>query len=108
MNTGKIIETSRLYLIPGKNSRDDEAFIKMLRQDGNFREFTGLEFKEKYLEEFRNYFERKGNCECIYSIYRKNKKDFIGYVGFHKEIMSYCTSTYVLKKENYNNEILYF
>ena len=30
MNTGKIIETSRLYLIPGKNSRDDEAFIKML------------------------------------------------------------------------------
>lgn len=198
MNTGKIIETSSLYLIPGKNSRDDEAFIKMLRRDGNFRKFTGLEFKEKHLEEFRNYFERKGNCECIYSIYRKNKKDFIGYVGFHKEInfeiefyiskperrrgyakeacieiinlffteglsidnkiikkgeiyavtltdniatielliklgfkryvseegetvtmriffdedvdeiLSYCTSTYVLKKENYNNEILYF
>ena len=52
MNTGKIIETNRLYLIPRKNSRDDEAFIKMLRQDGNFREFTGLEFKEKYLEQF--------------------------------------------------------
>ena len=59
MNTSKIIETNRLYLIPGKNSRDDEAFIKMLRQDGNFREFTGLEFKEKYLEEFRNYFDNR-------------------------------------------------
>jgi len=46
MNTGKIIETSRLYLIPGKNSRDDEAFIKMLRQDENFRKLRVLSSKK--------------------------------------------------------------
>lgn len=46
MNTGKIIETSRLYLIPGKNYRDDEAFIKMLRQDGNFRKLRVLSSKK--------------------------------------------------------------
>lgn len=42
MNTGVIIETERLFLIPGITARDDEPFIQMLRNDGNFRDFCGL------------------------------------------------------------------
>ena len=87
MNTGTTIETKRLLLIPGNNARDDVPFTHMLRKDGSFREFCGLEFREKYLDEFRNYFERTGHEECVYSIFRKDEPDnkFIGYVGFHRE-----------------------
>lgn len=31
MNTGKKIETERLLLVPGSNTRDDAHFIHMLR-----------------------------------------------------------------------------
>ena len=48
MNTGKALETKRLVLVPGNNARDDEPFINMLRNDGNFRDFCGIEFSEKY------------------------------------------------------------
>lgn len=53
MNTGKKIETERLLLIPGSNARDDAHFIHMLRNDGDFRDFCGIEFSEKYLAEFK-------------------------------------------------------
>lgn len=36
MNTGEIIRTKNLLLKTGNNSTDNEPFIKMLRQDGNF------------------------------------------------------------------------
>lgn len=85
MNTGKKIETERLLLIPGNNARDDAHFIHMLRNDGDFRDFCGIEFSEKYLAEFKYYFERTGHEECIYSIYPKGADEFIGYVGFHRE-----------------------
>ena len=85
MNTGKKIETERLLLIPGSNARDDAHFIHMLRNDGDFRDFCGIEFSEKYLAEFKNYFERTGHEECIYSIFPKGTDEFIGYVGFHRE-----------------------
>ena len=85
MNTGKKIETERLLLIPGSNARDDERFIRMLRNDGDFRDFCGIEFSEKYLAEFKYYFERTGHEECIYSIFPKGTDEFIGYVGFHME-----------------------
>ena len=54
MNTGKALETKRLVLVPANNARDDEPFINMLRNDGNFRDFCGIEFSEKYL--FIQYF----------------------------------------------------
>ena len=59
MNTGKKIETERLLLFPGSNARDDAHFIHMLRNDGDFRDFCGIEFSEKYLAEFKNYLERQ-------------------------------------------------
>jgi len=59
VNTGKKIETERLLLIPGSNARDDAHFIHMLRNDGDFRDFCGIEFSEKYLAEFKNYLERQ-------------------------------------------------
>ena len=46
MNTGKKIETERLLLIPGSNVRDDAPFIHMLRNDGDFRDFCGIEVFE--------------------------------------------------------------
>ena len=46
MNTGKIIETSRVYLITGKKYRDVEAVIKMLRKAGKFRKIRVLSSKK--------------------------------------------------------------
>ena len=100
MNTGKALETKRLVLVPGNNARDDEPFINMLRNDGNFRDFCGIEFSEKYLAEFRNYFERTGHDECIYSIFLKGSDRFIGYVGFHRERnLDYEIEFYISKSE---------
>lgn len=100
MNTGKTLETKRLLLVPGNNARDDETFINMLRNDGNFRDFCGIEFSEKYLAEFRNYFERTGHDECIYSIFLKGSDRFIGYVGFHRERnLDYEIEFYISKSE---------
>ena len=100
MNTGVTIETERLPLIPGSNARDDEPFIKMLRSDGNFCDFCGIEFSEKYLADFRNYFERRGHGRCIYSIYPKNTNKFIGYIGFHREPdFDYEIEFYIQKSE---------
>lgn len=87
MNTGREIETKRLKLLPGVNKRDSKPFLKMLREDGNFQEFCGVEFSEKNLSEFAAYFERTGHEECIYSIFQKDSMEkFIGYVGFHREL----------------------
>lgn len=100
MNTGKKIETERLLLIPGNNARDDAHFIHMLRNDGDFRDFCGIEFSEKYLAEFKYYFERTGHEECIYSIYPKGADEFIGYVGFHRERNSdYEIEFYISKSQ---------
>lgn len=84
MNTGTKLETDNLYLVPGRN-RDNEPFLRMLRDDGDFRNFCGIEFSEKYLMEFSNYFERSGHDQCMYSIFTKENDEFIGYVGFHSE-----------------------
>ncbi len=100
MNTGKKIETERLLLVPGSNARDDAPFIHMLRTDGDFRDFCGIEFSEKYLAEFKNYFERTGHEECIYSIFLKGTDEFIGYVGFHRERNSdYEIEFYISKSQ---------
>lgn len=86
MNTGREIETERLWLRPGANARDNEPFLQMLREDGDFRMFCGVDPEEKYLKNFVNYFEWTGHDECYYSIFGKEEPDrFIGYVGFHRE-----------------------
>lgn len=100
MNTGVKIETERLLLIPGSNVRDNVPFIHMLRNDGDFRGFCGIEFSEKYLAEFNDYFERTGHEECIYSIFPKGTNEFIGYVGFHREHNSdYEIEFYISKSQ---------
>ena len=76
-NMNKKIETERLLLIPGCNARDNVSFIHMLRNDGDFRDFCGIEFSEKYLAEFSDFFERTGHEECIYSIFPKGTDEFI-------------------------------
>ena len=93
------IETERLMLIPGSNVRDNVPFIHMLRSDGNFRDFCGIEFSEKYLAEFSDYFERTGHEECIYSIYPKGTDEFIGYVGFHRDNSDYEIEFYISKSQ---------
>ena len=66
MNTGEKIETERLLLVPESNNRDGEAFIHMLRNDGDFHDFCGLEFSEIYLAGFINYFEGTGHEEVFH------------------------------------------
>lgn len=84
MNTGECMETNRLYLRPADNDRDNATFMAILRSDGNFREFSGLDFTEKHLAGFDGYFKQKrGNC--LYSIFDKNSDEYIGYIGFHDE-----------------------
>lgn len=100
MNTGIKIETERLLLVPGSNARDNVSFIHMLRNDGDFRDFCGIEFSEKYLAEFSDYFERTGHEESIYSIFPKGTEAFIGYVGFHRERNSdYEIEFYISKSQ---------
>ena len=90
MNAGKKIETERLLLIPGSNARDDAHFIHMLRNDGDFRDSCGIEFSEKYLAEFKNYFEHTGHEECSYSIFPRRTDEFFGY----------GVSKYVIRRNN--------
>ncbi len=86
MNTGKMLETRRLLLRPGSNARDSASFLQMLREDGDFRMFCGVDLSEDRLLSFSDYFERSGHDECIYSVFEKDAPErFIGYVGFHRE-----------------------
>lgn len=100
MNTGTAVETKRLMLLPGSNIRDAEPFLKMLREDGDFREFCGVEFSEKNLSGFADYFERTGHEECVYAVFPKvTPEEFIGYVGFHREEEGdYEIEFYIAKK----------
>lgn len=98
MNTGVTIETKNLFLKPGNNETDNEPFIKMLSQDGDFETFCGLPFSDKYLEMFIDYFEHKESDQCLYSLYRKEDDIFIGYVGFHRENSDYELEFYIGKE----------
>ena len=87
MNTGSAIETERLFLLPSRTDRDSEAFLQMLRDDGDFSIFCGVSPSEKHVRRFANYFERTDHELCTYSIFLKQHKDkFIGYVGVHREM----------------------
>lgn len=98
MNTGNIIETENLLLKPGNNATDNKPFIEMLRRDGNFKDFCGLPFSERYLSSFEDYFEHINDDQCLFSIHPKEKDIFIGYVGFHRERDGYELEFYIGKQ----------
>lgn len=60
MNTGKDLETDRLFLLPGRDDRDNESFLRMLREEGNFRDFCGVDFSEYYLKNYDGYLGHRG------------------------------------------------
>lgn len=96
MNTGTI-ETNNLYLVPS-SARDNEPFVRMLREDGNFKDFCGIDFSEKFLCEFRNYYTRSDQKQCMYSLFtKKQQNEFIGHVGLHWDD-GYEIEFYVSKK----------
>ena len=74
------LTTEHLMLCPGENARDNAPFLKMLRGDGDFRIFSGVEPTENNVLEFQNYFERE-KC-CFYAIFLIDcQEEMIGYVG---------------------------
>lgn len=78
MNHISPIETTRLMLLPGQNSRDNSAFLQMLMDDGDFRQFSGVDCSEQNLLCFDNYMER----DFLYAIYRKEDlTELLGYIG---------------------------
>lgn len=98
MNTHKTLETERLILLPGNNERDNDAFLKMLREDGDFRIFCGVDFSEENLTNFKDYFQHEFNC--IFSIFLKElPNELLGYVGIalHPE-ERYEVEFYLAKK----------
>lgn len=90
--------TERLLLLPGNNKRDNDIFLEMLRKDGDFRAFSGVDPTEKYILMFRDYLEI--NESCFYSIFEKEYPEkMIGYVGIsyqhqHFEVEFYISKSY--------------
>lgn len=80
MNTGTVLETKRLILTP-PTEEDNEAFLKMLREDGDFELYCGMEFSEERIMWYKGYLLQKD--ASFYSIFRKedSKHEFVGYVG---------------------------
>ena len=80
MNTGNTRGTNRLILRPSDSVRDDKPFLTMLREDGDFRIFCGVEPSEERIQEFAGYFSEKKLC--LFSLFRREAPDeFIGYAG---------------------------
>ena len=64
--------------------RDDWKLLMMLEEEGDFRIFTGVEYSEKYRDDFLDYFEVTHGNRCYYSLFPKEDPEkFIGYAGFH-------------------------
>ena len=58
--------------------------VNMLEEEGDFRIFTGVEYSEKYRDDFLDYFEVTHGNRCYYSLFPKEDPEkFIGYAGFH-------------------------
>ena len=78
MDSVSYIETPRLMLLPGENSRDNIAFLQMLKDDGDFRLFCGVNYSDQNLLKFDGYFER----EFLYAIYRRDDlTELLGHIG---------------------------
>lgn len=89
--------TERLLLLPGNNERDNDSFIEMLRQDGDFEIFTGAEPTEKNIRMFHNYLECKGSC--FYTVFEKeNPQKLLGYVGIGYQKQRFEAEFYISKQ----------
>lgn len=95
------IETERLLLLPGKTRRDEPAFLKMLKEDGDFEIFSGVPFSEKNLRAFGGYLQRP----FCFAIYRGDRPgELLGCVGvsrrqYRSETEPYEAEFYVKKSE---------
>ena len=56
MRVGEI-STERLILRHSDQDRDGWKLLMMLEEEGDFRIFTGVEYSEKYRDDFLDYFE---------------------------------------------------
>lgn len=94
MRVGEI-STERLILRHSDQDRDDWKLLMMLEEEGDFRIFTGVEYSEKYRDDFLDYFEVTHGNRCYYSLFPKedpenllDMRDFIqvssGDQGFGK------------------------
>ena len=53
-------------------------------EERDFRIFTGVEYSEKYRDDFLDYFEVTHGNRRYYSLFPKGDPEkFIGYAGFH-------------------------
>lgn len=96
MNMKNQIETERLILLPGENARDNDAFLIMLKQDGDFRLFSGVDYSDLNLSGFDGYLER----DFLYAVYRKNEpNELLGYVGIALQHERYEAEFYMKKSE---------
>lgn len=97
MNTDREMETKNLILRPSLNIRDSESFCYMLKNDGDFRAFCGVDYSDEQLLHFSNYFEVKNSC--LYSVFSKEiPGEFIGYVGLGYQNERFELEFYVAKK----------
>ena len=64
MRVGEI-STERLILRHSDQDRDDWKLLMMLEEEGDFRIFTGVEYSEKYRDDFLDYFEVTHGNRCI-------------------------------------------
>lgn len=70
MRVGEI-STERLILRHSDQDRDDWKLLMMLEEEGDFRIFTGVEYSEKYRDDFLDYFEVTHGNRCYYSLFPK-------------------------------------
>lgn len=92
----KHIETDRLILLPGKNARDNDAFLTMLKNDGDFQMFCGLPYNEQNLLDFDNYLEQN----FLFSVFSKdNPGELLGYVGIAPQHGRYEIEFYIKRTE---------
>lgn len=92
-----MLETKQLIMLPAGNA-DNLNLLEMLKNDGDFRMFCGVDFSEENLTNFEGYF--SGKNMCAFSLFRKEEAtDFIGYVGFSlREKNRYEVDFYIAKK----------
>ena len=83
MRVGEI-STERLILRHSDQDRDDWKLLMMLEEEGDFRIFTGVEYSEKYRDDFLDYFEVTHGNRCYYSLFPNEVlEQSIGYAGLH-------------------------
>lgn len=96
MNLVFPIETARLMLLPGQDTRDNIAFLQMLKNDGDFRQFCGVDYSEQNLLKFDSYLER----DLLYAIYRKDDlTELLGYIGLGEQNGRYEIEFYIKRPE---------